>query len=50
VKYPSFIGFQITNLFEFFMLFLVMTGVAAAILFVLSSYLQKQIDKPAEAN
>jgi POT family proton-dependent oligopeptide transporter len=50
VNYPSFIGFQITNLFEFFMLFLVMTGVAAAILFVLSSYLQKQIDKPAEAN
>jgi POT family proton-dependent oligopeptide transporter len=48
VKYPSFLGFQITNLFEFFSLFLVMTGVAAAILFVLSGYLQKQIDKPAE--
>lgn len=48
VEYPSFLGFQITNLFEFFSLFLVMTGVAAAILFVLSTYLQKQIVKPAE--
>jgi POT family proton-dependent oligopeptide transporter len=47
VKFPVFLGFQITNLFEFFMLFLIMTGVAAAILFGLSSYLQKQIDKPA---
>ena len=50
VEYPSFLGFQITNLFEFFMLFLIMTGVAAAILFVLSSYLQKQIDKPADGH
>ncbi len=39
--YPSFLGFQITNLYEFFMLFIIMTGVAAAILFVLSSWLQK---------
>jgi len=41
IKYPSFIGFQITNLYEFFMLFIIMTGVAAAILFLLSSKLQK---------
>ena len=41
--YPSFIGFQITNLYEFFMLFIVMTGAAAAILFVLSSWLQKMM-------
>ena len=41
--YPSFLGFQITNLYEFFMLFIVMTGVAAAILFVLSSWLQKMM-------
>lgn len=39
--YPSFLGFQITNLYEFFMLFVIMTGIAAAVLFVLSSWLQK---------
>ncbi|HSN48778.1 MAG TPA: peptide MFS transporter [Flavobacterium sp.] len=39
--YPTFLGFQITNLYEFFMLFVIMTGIAAAILFVLSSWLQK---------
>jgi POT family proton-dependent oligopeptide transporter len=41
VTYPSFAGFQITNLYEFFMLFIVMTGVAAGILFFLGSWLQK---------
>jgi POT family proton-dependent oligopeptide transporter len=41
--YPSFLGFEITNLFEFFMLFIIMTGTAAAILFVLSSWLQKMM-------
>lgn len=40
---PSFLGFEITNLYEFFMLFIIMTGVAAAILFVLSSWLQKMM-------
>ncbi|MFK7061132.1 peptide MFS transporter [Flavobacterium oreochromis] len=40
---PSFLGFQITNLYEFFMLFIVMTGVAAGILFILSSWLQKMM-------
>ncbi len=39
--YPSFLGFQITNLYEFFMLFIIMTGAAAVILFLLSSWLQK---------
>lgn len=39
--YPSFLGFQITNLYEFFMLFIIMTGTASVILFVLSSWLQK---------
>jgi POT family proton-dependent oligopeptide transporter len=38
---PSFLGIEITNLYEFFMLFIIMTGIAAAILFVLSSMLQK---------
>ena len=36
-----FIGFQITNLYEFFVLFIIMSGTAAAILFVLSSKLEK---------
>jgi proton-dependent oligopeptide transporter, POT family len=39
--YPSFLGFQITNLYEFFMLFIIMTGIAAGILFVLSTLLEK---------
>jgi POT family proton-dependent oligopeptide transporter len=45
-KYPSFAGFQITNLYEFFTLFIVMTGIAAAILFVLSKQLQKMMNTP----
>lgn len=45
VVYPSFLGFQITNLYEFFMLFIIMTGVAAGILFVLSAWLQKMTDE-----
>ncbi|MBX7240158.1 MAG: peptide MFS transporter [Bacteroidia bacterium] len=45
VKYPEFLGFQITNLYEFFMLFIIMTGVAAGILFVLSSWLQKMMNE-----
>jgi len=45
VVYPSFIGIQITNLYEFFMLFIVMTGIAAGILFVLSRWLQKMMDE-----
>ena len=39
----SFIGFQITNLYEFFILFIIMSGAAAAILFVLSSWLEKRM-------
>ncbi len=45
VVYPSFVGFQITNLFEFFMLFILMTGLASGILFVLSSWLQKMMNE-----
>ena len=44
VNYPSIVGFQITNLYEFFMVFIIMTGVASLILFVLSSWLQKMMD------
>ncbi|MFM7814801.1 MAG: MFS transporter, partial [Flavobacteriales bacterium] len=43
---PSFLGFEINNLFSFFMLFIVMTGAAALLLFVLSKYLQKLIQTP----
>lgn len=50
IVYPSFLGFQITNLYEFFMLFIVMTGVAAGILFGLSFWLEKMIkEKHSEA-
>jgi POT family proton-dependent oligopeptide transporter len=43
ITYPSFLGFQITNLFEFFMLFIIMTGIAAAILYILSAWLKKRM-------
>jgi POT family proton-dependent oligopeptide transporter len=50
IEFPSFVGFQITNLYEFFMVFIVMTSVAASILFILSSWLQKMItEKQVEA-
>jgi proton-dependent oligopeptide transporter, POT family len=38
-----FIGFEISNLYEFFVLFIIMTGVAALILFLLSSWLEKRM-------
>ena len=44
IVYPSIIGFQITNLYEFFMLFIIMTGAASLILFLLSSWLQKMMN------
>ena len=43
VVYPAILGFQITNLYEFFMVFIVMTGVASAVLFVLSGTLLKMM-------
>lgn len=39
----NFIGFQITDLYDFFMIFVVMAGVAAIILFLLSSRLLKMM-------
>ncbi len=42
-KYPDLLGFQITNLYEFFMVFIVMSGTAAIILFLLSSVLRKMM-------
>jgi proton-dependent oligopeptide transporter, POT family len=39
--YPSFAGFDIHNLYEFFMVFVVLTGIAAIILFLLTPVLKK---------
>jgi POT family proton-dependent oligopeptide transporter len=51
VVYPSFIGIQITNLYEFFMLFIIMTAVAAGILLLISGWLEKMItEKHVEAH
>jgi proton-dependent oligopeptide transporter, POT family len=37
----SFLGYTMTNLYDFFILFVVMSGIASLILFVLSKWLQK---------
>jgi POT family proton-dependent oligopeptide transporter len=42
-KVKSIVGFEIANLYDFFMVFVVMAGVAAIILFVLSSRLLKMM-------
>lgn len=42
-EYPKIFGFQITNLFEFFNIFIIMSGVAAIILFVLYRRLLKMM-------
>jgi POT family proton-dependent oligopeptide transporter len=43
IVYPSILGYNITNLHDFFMVFIIMTGVAAVILFVLSGTLIKMM-------
>jgi len=40
---PSFLGFEITGLFEFFIIFVVLSGIASLILFLLSKKLQKMM-------
>lgn len=40
---PNFLGYQISGLYEFFILFVGMAGLASLILFVLSKYLQKMM-------
>ncbi len=42
-EYPVFAGFPITSLFEFFMLFVILPGVAAFLLFLLSGKLRKMM-------
>ena len=41
--YPVFAGFQIHNLFEFFMVFVILTGVAAILLYALTPLLKKMM-------
>ncbi|WP_240622668.1 peptide MFS transporter [Flavobacterium crocinum] len=43
VSYPKFAGFEIHNLYEFFMVFVVLTGIAAIILFALTPMLKKMM-------
>jgi len=40
---PVFVGFEIHNLYEFFMVFVVLTGIAAVILFLLTPVLKKMM-------
>ena len=40
-KTTSFLGYTMSNLYDFFMLFVVMAGIASVILFALSKQLQK---------
>lgn len=40
---PVFAGFEIHNLFEFFMVFVILTGLAAIILFALTPFLKKMM-------
>ncbi|MCU0437177.1 MAG: peptide MFS transporter [Raineya sp.] len=43
VKYPTFAGFTIHNLFEFFMVFVVLCGIASVLLFGLTPLLKKMM-------
>ncbi len=40
---PVFVGFEIHNLYEFFMVFVVLTGIAAIVLFLLTPFLRKMM-------
>ncbi|HEY0298092.1 MAG TPA: MFS transporter, partial [Arachidicoccus sp.] len=42
-KIPHILGFQINNLFDFFMIFIVMTGAASFVLFLVSGKLIKMM-------
>jgi POT family proton-dependent oligopeptide transporter len=37
VNFPSFLGFEIHNLYEFFMVFVIMAGIAAVLLYILAN-------------
>jgi POT family proton-dependent oligopeptide transporter len=40
---PYLLGFEISGLYEFFMLFVCMSGVASIILFAITKYLQRMM-------
>lgn len=42
--YPSFAGFEIHNLYEFFMVFVVLCGIASVILFLLTPVIKKMMN------
>lgn len=39
----NFAGYQINNLYDFFMLFVVLSGIAAVLLFILSYWMEKRM-------
>ena len=41
--YPTFVGFTISNLYEFFMIFVILPGIAGIILFMMSGWLKKMM-------
>jgi POT family proton-dependent oligopeptide transporter len=43
IDYPSFAGFTIHNLYEFFMVFVVLCGIASILLFAISPRLKKMM-------
>jgi POT family proton-dependent oligopeptide transporter len=43
LTYPTFVGFTIHNLYEFFMVFVTLSGVAAIVLFLISGFLKKMM-------
>lgn len=43
IHYPTFLGFTIHNLYEFFMVFVILSGVAAVLLFLISGILKKMM-------
>lgn len=47
-KITSFLGYKMHNLYEFFMLFVVMSGIASALLFLLTKRLQKMMNAGRE--
>ncbi|MEY3921460.1 MAG: hypothetical protein RL634_1221, partial [Bacteroidota bacterium] len=40
-KVTSFLGYEMHNMYDFFMLFVILSGIASAILFMITKYLQK---------
>jgi proton-dependent oligopeptide transporter, POT family len=43
VKYPSFMGFQLKNLYDFFMLFVVLCGLAGIVLYALTPMMKRMM-------